>query len=99
LHTVLFIPYARPSGISHEEYSKGCFSFRQNKHSGKRNEFDDAVSAVENAEGILQEEEHFVLVSELYKNNIMNALAAVKKEPLPRNKCRKRYLRAKHANH
>jgi dipeptidase E len=48
-------------------------------------EFDDAVSAVESAEGILQEEA--TPGAELYKNNIMNALAAsIKKERLPRNK-------------
>jgi dipeptidase E len=41
-------------------------------------------SAVESAEGILQEET-FVLVAELYKNNIMNALAAsIKRNALPR---------------
>jgi dipeptidase E len=48
---------------------QGCFSFRQNQHSGKGiHEFDDAVSAVESAEGILQEEGNtFVLVGVLQK--------------------------------
>jgi hypothetical protein len=57
------------------------------------------MSAVESAE-FLQEEATPVLVAELYKNNIMNALAAsIKKNALPRNKRGKRYLRTKHANH
>jgi hypothetical protein len=37
--------------------------------------------------------QHLVLVAELYKNNIMNALAASIRNALPRNKRGKRYLR------
>jgi dipeptidase E len=40
------------------------------------------------AEGILQEEATPLLVAELYKNNIMNALAASIKRNVPRNKAR-----------
>jgi dipeptidase E len=58
IKTVLFIPYARPSGISHEEYTaKAASAFAKINIAVKGiHEFDDAVSAVESAEGFLQEE-------------------------------------------
>jgi dipeptidase E len=84
--TVLFIPYARPSGISHEEYTaKAAFAFAKINIAVKGiHEFDDAVLAVENAEGIFTGGGNtFVLVAQLYKNNIMNALAASIKKGTP----------------
>jgi dipeptidase E len=85
-NTVLFIPYARPSGISHEEYTaKAASAFAKINIAVKGiHEFDDVVSAVESAEGIFTGGGNtFVLVAELYKNNIMNALAASIKKGTP----------------
>jgi dipeptidase E len=84
--TVLFIPYARPSGISHEEYTaRAASAFAKINIAVKGiHEFDDAVSAVENAEGIFTGGGNtFVLVAQLYKNNIMNTLAASIKKGTP----------------
>jgi dipeptidase E len=49
-------------------------------------EFDDAYQPLK-AQNFYRRRQHLVLVAELYKNNIMNALAAsIKKNALPRNK-------------
>ncbi|MEZ7504655.1 dipeptidase PepE [Flavobacterium sp. Arc2] len=84
--TVLFIPYARPSGISHEEYTaKAALAFAKINIAIKGiHEFDDAVSAVEKAEGIFTGGGNtFVLVTQLYKNNIIIALAEAVKKGTP----------------
>ncbi|WP_016989951.1 dipeptidase PepE [Flavobacterium sp. ACAM 123] len=84
--TILFIPYARPSGISHEQYTaKAALAFAKiNIAVQGIHEFDDAASAVESAEGIFTGGGNtFVLVAELYKNNIMNALEASIKKGTP----------------
>lgn len=84
--TVLFIPYARPSGISHEEYTaKAASAFAKINISIKGiHEFDDAVSAVESAEGIFTGGGNtFVLVSQLYMNNIMTVLEETVKKGTP----------------
>jgi hypothetical protein len=62
---------------------KAASAFSQNKYNSKRNhEFDDAVSAVENAEGSSQAEETLLYWCPNVQN-IMIALAeAVKKELL-----------------
>jgi dipeptidase E len=84
--TILFIPYARPSGISHEQYTaKAALAFAKiNIAVQGIHEFDDAASAVESAEGIFTGGGNtFVLVAQLYKNNIMNALEASIKKGTP----------------
>lgn len=74
---VLFIPYARPEGISHEEYAalaaKG-FSKAGVKLRGIQ-EFNDPVEAVKQAEGIFTGGGNtFLLVSKLYRSKVMQAL-------------------------
>jgi dipeptidase E len=84
--TILFIPYARPSGISHEEYTaKAASAFAKINIAVKGiHEYYDAVSAVEKAEGIFTGGGNtFVLVTQLYKNNIMMALAEAVKSGTP----------------
>nr|WP_314896316.1 dipeptidase PepE [uncultured Flavobacterium sp.] len=76
--TILFIPYARPGGISHEEYtSKVALAFAKiNKTVKGIHEFEDAAEAIQNAEAIFTGGGNtFLLVSQLYKNKIMTVLA------------------------
>nr|WP_314835985.1 dipeptidase PepE [uncultured Flavobacterium sp.] len=84
--TILFIPYARPSGISHEEYTdKVAKAFAKiNKKVKGIHEFEDAKTAVQNAEGIFTGGGNtFLLVSQLYKAKIMDILAETVKKGTP----------------
>ena len=84
--TILFIPYARPGGISHEEYTaKISLAFAKiNKKVVGIHEFEDATSAIQNAEGIFTGGGNtFVLVSQLHKKNIMQTLSDVIKNGTP----------------
>ena len=83
---VLFIPYARPGGISHSEYTRKAaeaFSKANIKIRGI-NEFENPVEAVQNAEGIFTGGGNtFLLVSELYRNKVMNILKEEVKNGTP----------------
>jgi dipeptidase E len=84
--TILFIPYARPSGISHEEYTdKVAMAFAKiNKKVKGIHEFENAKTAVQNAEGIFTGGGNtFLLVSQLYKAKIMDILAETVKKGTP----------------
>lgn len=74
---ILFIPYARPGGISHEEYTMKAIDAFANI--GKRvkgiHEFDNPIEAIKNAKGIFTGGGNtFVLVNQLYKNNLLEPL-------------------------
>ena len=75
--TVLFIPYARPGGMSHEDYTKLVqlvFS-KINKTVKGLHEFEHPKDAITNAEGIfIGGGNTFVLVDQLYKINIIETL-------------------------
>ena len=80
---IIFIPYARPKGISHEEYTQKAaqiFAKINIKIKGIH-EFEDPIEAIKNAEGFFTGGGNtFLLVLQLYQNNIMTVLAeAVKK--------------------
>jgi dipeptidase E len=84
--TILFIPFARPSGITHEEYTaKVASAFAKiGKDVKGVHEFEDYSAAIKNAEGIFTGGGNtFLLVTQLYKNNIMNVLAEVVKNGTP----------------
>lgn len=84
--TILFIPYARPGGISHQEYTAMVsLAFAKiNKKVIGIHQFEDAALAVKNAEGIFTGGGNtFVLVSQLYKNNVMEILSEVVKNGTP----------------
>ena len=84
--TVLFIPYARPSGISHDEYTaKVAIAFGKININVKGiHEFLDPISAIENADGIFTGGGNtFVLVNQLYKNKIMTVLSQAVKKGIP----------------
>ncbi|MFD1162759.1 dipeptidase PepE [Hwangdonia seohaensis] len=75
--TVLFIPYARPGGISHDEYTEkaaSAFSKIGKKVVGIHT-FKNPVEAIKKAEAIFTGGGNtFVLVSQLYKNNLIAVL-------------------------
>lgn len=84
--TILFIPFARPSGISYHDYTLkvGLAFAKINKEVKGIHEFDDFSKAIRNAEGIFTGGGNtFLLVSQLYKNNIMNVLADTIKNGTP----------------
>ena len=84
--TILFIPYARPGGISHDEYTaKVALAFAKINIAVKGiHEFEDPASAIQDAEGIFTGGGNtFLLVSQLYKNNIMAVLSETVKNGTP----------------
>ena len=84
--TLLFIPYARPSGISHENYTeKVALAFAKINIAVKGiHEFENPVAALEQAEGIFTGGGNtFLLVTQLYKNNLMAVLTEVIKKGTP----------------
>ena len=84
--TIFFIPYARPGGISHEEYTaKVASAFAKIDIAIKGiHEFEDAALAIQDAQGIFTGGGNtFLLVSQLYKNNIMTVLAETVKNGTP----------------
>lgn len=84
--TILFLPFARPGGISHEEYTeKVSLAFSKiNKEVKGIHEFENLSTAITNAEGIFTGGGNtFLLVTQLYKNNIMTVLAETIKSGTP----------------
>jgi len=83
---ILFIPYARPGGISHEDYTKKVSnSFSKIAVSVKGiHEYENPIEAIESAKGIFVGGGNtFLLVSQLYKNNIIDTLEKVVKNGTP----------------
>ena len=83
---VLFIPYARPGGISHKEYTaKAAEAFTNAGINIKGiHEFGDPVEAVKKAKGIFTGGGNtFLLVSELYRNKVMGVIKEVVKDGTP----------------
>jgi dipeptidase E len=86
IKTLLFIPYARPGGISLEEYTqKATDAFATIGISVKGiHEFENAEKAVKEAEGIFTGGGNtFLLVTQLYKHNIMQILSEAVKNGTP----------------
>jgi dipeptidase E len=84
--TILFIPFARPGGISHDEYTaKVSLAFAKiNKKVIGIHEFGDFSKAIINAEGIFTGGGNtFLLVAQLYENKIMNVLTDAVKNGIP----------------
>jgi len=84
--TIIFIPYARPSGISHDDYTekvKNTFK-KINKHVKGIHEFENPVEAINNAEAIFTGGGNtFVLLYQLYKNQLIDILREVIKNGTP----------------
>jgi len=85
-NSILFIPYARPSGISHEEYThKVTEAFSKiNKKVKGIHEFENPVDAIKNAEAIFVGGGNtFVLTNQLYKSNLIEVLQNAIKNGTP----------------
>ncbi|MGC4040464.1 MAG: dipeptidase PepE [Flavobacterium sp.] len=76
---IVFVPYARPGGISHDDYTatvRSAFA-KINKAVKGLHEFGDPIEAVKNAQAIFTGGGNtFLLVTQLYQNNVMEILAA-----------------------
>ncbi len=74
---IIFIPFARPGGISHDEYTakaKEGLAFLNKKVVGLH-EKKDKIAALQNAEGIFTGGGNtFLLVHQLYEHNLMQEL-------------------------
>lgn len=84
--SVLFIPYARPAGISHADYTaKVALAFAKiNLEVKGIHEFEDPKLAIQNADGIFTGGGNtFLLVSQLYKFQIMELLSQTLKNGTP----------------
>ena len=78
--TVIFIPYAQPSGISYDQYSEivSTAFAKINKKIVGLHTFENPVEALKNAEGIFTGGGNtFLLVKQLYENNVMQTLKSV----------------------
>ncbi len=75
--TLLFIPYARPSGITHDDYTRKvsvAFAKINITVNGIHN-YENPTEAIQKAEAIFTGGGNtFLLVSQLYKNNLMTVL-------------------------
>lgn len=84
--SIVFIPYARPGGISHEEYTskvKNTFSLIDISVKGLH-EFENPTEAIKESEGIFTGGGNtFLLVYQLYKNHLMQKLAEVLENGTP----------------
>ena len=77
---IIFIPFARPSGISHDDYTeiaRKAFAKIGIKVKGLH-EFEDYTNALKNSEGIFTGGGNtFLLVTQLYKYNLLSTLKEV----------------------
>lgn len=75
---ILFVPYARPGGISHDTYTatvRSAFA-KINKAVKGLHEFENPIEAIQNAQGIFTGGGNtFLLVTQLYQNKVMEVLA------------------------
>ncbi|MFN3753385.1 dipeptidase PepE [Flavobacterium sp.] len=75
---ILFIPYARPGGISHDDYTanvRQAFA-KINLTVKGLHEFENPVEGIQKAQGIFTGGGNtFLLVTQLYQNKVMDVLA------------------------
>jgi len=84
--SILFIPFAQPSGLSYDEYTnKVSTAFAKLNIAVKGiHEFENPKTAIEEAEGIFTGGGNtFLLVFQLYKNKVMDTLATAIKTGTP----------------
>lgn len=86
IKTTLFIPYARPGGMTHEEYTDAArerFEKMGIKLTGI-NEYPNPKEAVKNAEAIfIGGGNTFVLISQLYKQDVIEDIRKKVSEGMP----------------
>lgn len=74
---IIFIPFARPSGLSHDDYTEKArlFFAKLNIRLRGLHEFDDMKLAIANAKGFFTGGGNtFLLVKTLHENDLMNTL-------------------------
>ncbi|WP_445734174.1 dipeptidase PepE [Mariniflexile sp.] len=84
--SILFIPYARPSGISYEQYTqKVAEAFAKIDKTVKGiHEFENPIEGIKNAQAIFVGGGNtFVLTHQLYKNNLIGVLQTAIKNGIP----------------
>ncbi|MBD0825068.1 dipeptidase PepE [Aestuariibaculum marinum] len=85
-NSILFIPYARPGGISHDAYTdtaRTAFA-KINKAIKGIHEFENPVEAVTHAEAIFVGGGNtFVLTDQLYRNHLIEAIQTAVKSGTP----------------
>jgi dipeptidase E len=84
--SILFIPFARPGGITHDAYTeKVAAAFATINIAVKGiHKFENPENAIKNAEGIFTGGGNtFLLVSQLYRQNIMQVLSETVKNGTP----------------
>lgn len=84
--TVLFIPYARPGGISHDEYTKDVQAvFKKIKIQIESiHNFENPINAIKQAKGIfIGGGNTFLLVTQLYKYKLLESLIEMIKKGIP----------------
>ncbi|MGA1226862.1 MAG: dipeptidase PepE [Tamlana sp.] len=85
-NSILFIPYARPGGISHDAYTQKVQTafLKINKSVIGIHTFKNPIEAINKAEGIFVGGGNtFVLMYQLYKNNLIDALKSSVKKGTP----------------
>ncbi len=84
--TILFVPFARPSGLSHDEYTdkvRGAFTSIGKQIDGLHN-YQNPIDAIKNAKGIFTGGGNtFVLLNELYRRNILETIQQVVQKGTP----------------
>ncbi|MGG5575915.1 dipeptidase PepE [Myroides sp. C15-4] len=84
--TIIFIPYARPGGISHEEYTAKVREALEpiNIQVKGLHEFDDPKAAIQEASGIFTGGGNtFLLVKQLYAHDLVQTITAVVNKGTP----------------
>lgn len=84
--TILFIPYAQPGGISHNQYTQKVSEafLKIDKKVVGLQELENPVEAIKNAKGIFTGGGNtFLLVTQLYRNNVMSVLSDVINAGIP----------------
>lgn len=74
---IIFIPFARPGGISHDDYTQKVRSFFETIHIKAKglHEFEDKTEALNNAKGYFTGGGNtFLLVKTLHEENLMSVL-------------------------
>lgn len=86
ISSLIFIPYARPGGISHDDYTAraGAFFSKLGITVTGIHEYDDPAAALTDAEAVFTGGGNtFLLVSQLYKTGVMAALTAAIQRGVP----------------
>jgi dipeptidase E len=86
INQIIFVPYARPSGITYDEYTaiaQKAFATINIDVKGVH-EFDNSITAIKNAKGIfIGGGNTFELVNQLYKNELINVIKQVVTNGIP----------------